>query len=128
LPDEWAKQRFGNSISSSTPSEHPHMQLHPLKHVTVVTEQRLRDQLARKVLELGASGCTYQEVQGTGSRGTRGEDVFGGNVRLDVICDQQVAEAIMTYVSHNFFEHHACIAWLTDVSVVRGSRYLKKPG
>jgi hypothetical protein len=103
------------------------MQLHPLKHVTIVTEQVLREQIVRKAVELGASGCTYQDVQGTGSRGTRNDDVFGGNVRLDVICSEEVAEGLLTFVSHRCFEHYACISWVTDVSVVRGSRYVKKP-
>jgi len=103
------------------------MQLHPLKLVTIVTEQILRDQIVQKALEAGASGCTYQDTQGTGSRGARCNDVLGGNVRIDIICADNVAEQILTFVSHHFFEHYACIAWVTDVSVVRGSRYVKKP-
>lgn len=35
-----------------------------------------------------------------------------------------VAEAILTYISHNLFENYGCIAWVTDVSVVRGSHYV----
>lgn len=103
------------------------MQLHPLKLVTIVTEQVLRDKIVQKALAAGASGCTYQEVQGTGSRGARSNDVFGGNVRIEIVCAENVAEAILTFVSHHFFEHYACLAWVTDVSVVRGSRYIKKP-
>jgi hypothetical protein len=101
------------------------MQLHPLKLVTVVTEKVLRDQIVQKILELGATGCTHADVLGTGSRGARRDDVFGGNVRIDVICSQSVAEAILTFVSHNFFERYACIAWVTDASVVRGARYVQ---
>ena len=101
------------------------MQLHPLKLVTVVTEKVLRDQIVQKILELGAAGCTHADVLGTGSRGARRDDVFGGNVHIDIICSQPVAEAILTYISHHFFEPYACIAWVTDVSVVRGTRYVK---
>jgi nitrogen regulatory protein P-II 2 len=101
------------------------MQLQPLKLVTIVTEQVLRDQLAQKILELGATGCTSQDALGTGSRGARQNDVFGGNVRFEIVCSPAVADAILTHVSHNYFEHYACIAWVTDVSVVRGTRYVK---
>ena len=96
------------------------MQLHPLKPVTIITEQVLRDQIVQNARDAGASGCTYQETQGTGSRGARSNDVFGGNVRIEIVCAENVAEAILTFVSHHFFEHYACIAWVTDVSVVRG--------
>src|SRR5690349_2561971 len=101
------------------------MQLHPLKLVTVVTEKVLRDQIVQKILELGATGCTHGDVLGTGSRGTRRDDVFGGNVRIEVICSQAVAEAILTYISHHFFAPYACIAWVTDASVIRGARYVE---
>ncbi len=101
------------------------MQLHPLKLVTIVTEKVLRDQIVQKILDLGATGVTHSDVQGTGSRGARKDDVFGGNVRLEVVCSHAVAEAILTYVSHHFFEPYACIAWVNDVSVVRGARYAK---
>ncbi len=101
------------------------MQLHSLKLVTIVAEQALRDQFVKKILELGATGCTYQDAQGTGSRGARTNDVFGGNVRIEVICSEVVAEAILTYVSHHYFDRCACIAWVVDASVVRGARYVK---
>ncbi len=101
------------------------MQLHPLKLVTVVTEKVLRDQIVQEILDLGATGCTHADVLGTGSRGARKDDVFGGNVRIEVVCSPSVAEAILTFVSHHFFERYACIAWITEVSVVRGERYVK---
>jgi hypothetical protein len=102
------------------------MQLHPLKHVVIVTEQILKDQIIQKAHELGAAGCTFQEVQGIGSRGARSGGVDGENTRIEVVCDQEVAEAILTFVSHHYFEHYACIAWVADVSVVRGARYSRQ--
>jgi hypothetical protein len=103
------------------------MQLHPLKHVVIVTEQILKDQIVQKALELGAAGCTFQDAQGVGSRGARSDDVAGGNTRIEVICGPTVAEAILTFVSHQYFENYACIAWVADVAVVRGARYVSQP-
>jgi hypothetical protein len=100
------------------------MQLHPLKHVVIVTEQILKDQIVQKALELGAAGCTFQDVQGTGSRGARRDGVTGENTRLDIICDSPVAEEVLSFVSREFFEQYACIAWVADVAVVRGDRYV----
>ena len=100
------------------------MQLHTLKKVTIITEDALKNQLLKKICELGATGYTCHEVQGYGSRGTR-SDQFASNIEVQVICEDSVAEAILTYVSHHFFENHACIAWTSEVQVVRGSRYAK---
>lgn len=102
------------------------MQLHTLKKVTIVTDDQLKHQLLKKITELGGTGYTCHEVQGYGSRGVR-SDVFAGNVEVTVICSEEVATAILTYVAHNFFENAPCIAWLSDVQVVRGARYVAKP-
>ncbi|MBS0260465.1 MAG: hypothetical protein JSS02_00805, partial [Planctomycetes bacterium] len=100
------------------------MQLHPLKLVTIVTEQVTREQIVKKILEFGAVGCTWSESQGVGARGVRSASSLSGNVRIEVACAQPIAEKILTYVSRNYFEHYACIAWQTDISVVRGVRYV----
>jgi hypothetical protein len=101
------------------------MQLHPLKHVTIVTEQVIREQIVKRILECGAAGCTWQDAQGIGSRGARSDATGESNVRIDVICAPDTAETILTFVSRTYFEHYACIAWQTDVTVVRGARYVE---
>ena len=101
------------------------MQLQPLRLVTIVTEQIVREQIVKKILELGAGGCTWHDAQGTGSRGVRGDATpLDRNVRIEVICSPPTAEAILTYVSRHYFENYACIAWQTEVTVVRGARYV----
>lgn len=98
------------------------MQLCTLTKVSIVTEDTLSAQLKKKICELGATGFTCREVQGYGSRGIR-TDQFASNIEFEVICSEPVAHAILTYVSRNYFEQYACIAWLTEVQVVRGARY-----
>lgn len=102
------------------------MDLHSLKKVTIITEDGVRKLLVRKIVELGATGFTCQEVQGSGSRGTR-SDPFTNNVQIDVICPEAVAEKILQYVTDHYFDNYACIATLSDVQVVRGLRYLSHP-
>ena len=102
------------------------MQLHRLKLVTIIVEQILQEQIVAKARELGATGCTWSESKGEGSRGARHDVVSGGNVKIEIVCPGDVAEAILTFVSHNYFENYACIAWLSDVEVMRGARYLTK--
>jgi hypothetical protein len=99
------------------------MQLHPLKLVCIVTEQIVREQLVKKILELGAAGATWSETQGCGTRGVRTDASLAGNVRIEVVCSSEIAEKILTLVSRVYFERYACIAWQTDISAVRGIRY-----
>ena len=101
------------------------MQLHTLKKVTIITEDSLKQDLLKKIIELGATGYTCREAQGYGSRGAR-SDQFTSNIEVQLICSESVANAILTYVSHHYFEHYACIAWTSDVQVVRGERYAGK--
>jgi nitrogen regulatory protein P-II 2 len=103
------------------------MQLYPLKLVTIIAETILREPIIHKILELGAVGVSYHSTGGTGSRHTRHDVVLGENVQIKVICPKEVAEKILTYVSHNYFENYACIAWMNDVEVVRGAHYAAKP-
>ena len=101
------------------------MQLYPLKLVTVVGETVIMDDIAEEALSLGATGFTMTEVIGRGSRNARNVIDTGGakTMRLEFVVPMDVAAKILTHVSHNYFEHYACIAWIADVQVVRGQQY-----
>lgn len=101
------------------------MQLYPLKLVTIIAETILREPIIHKILELGATGVSYHSTGGTGSRHTRHDVVLGENVEIKAVCPKEVADAILTFVSHQYFENYACIAWMMDVEVVRGAHYAK---
>ncbi len=103
------------------------MQLQSLKLITIIAEEVLKDRLVAKVQELGATGASYHRTQGVGSRSVRHNDMFGENIQLKIVCSKEVAEVILTYISHTYFDNYAIVAWLTDVDVVRGSSYIKKP-
>jgi nitrogen regulatory protein P-II 2 len=103
------------------------MQLYPLKLVTVIGETVIMDDIAKEGVELGASGYTLAEVIGQGSRSARNVILAGAakTMKCEFVVPMDVAEKILTHVSHNYFEHYACIAWLTDVQVVRGQQYTR---
>lgn len=101
------------------------MQLYPFKKVTIVLDKILQDQFLPKLIELGASGYTTIDCGGCGDRGVR-TGAFGSNVQITVICPPDVCDKILTYIARNFFDNYACIAWESDVKVVRGADYVKK--
>lgn len=102
------------------------MQLYPLKLVTVVGETVIMNDIAKEAVELGATGYTMSEVAGQGSRSARNVIDTGGakTMKAEFVVPMDVAEKILSHVSHTYFEHYACIAWLSDVQVVRGQQYL----
>ena len=101
------------------------MQLYPLKLVTVVGESIVMHDSAKRGLKLGASGYTLAEVIGEGSRSARNVGVSGEakTMKLEFIVPMDVAVKISLYVSTDYFEHYAIMAWMSDVHVVRGQSY-----
>jgi len=106
------------------------MQLYPLKLVTVVGEEVIMEDIAELGLELGASGYTISDVSGHGSRSARNVSSTGGakTLKVEFVVPTEVATKILEDVSHEYFEHYAIIAWLSDVTVMRGEQYTHKPG
>jgi len=104
------------------------MQLYPLKLVTVVGEAVIMEDVAERGLELGASGYTMSEVVGHGSRSARNVGMASGakTIKVEFVVSTEVATRILQDVSHEYFEHYAIIAWLSDVSVMRGEQYTRK--
>ena len=106
------------------------MQLYPLKLVTVVGEAVIMEDIAELGLKLGATGYTMSDVTGHGSRSARNVGTATGEktIKVEFVVPTEVATKILEEVSHEYFEHYAIIAWLSDVSVMRGEQYTHKPG
>ena len=105
------------------------MQLYPLKLVTVVGESLIMEDIAELGLKLGATGYTIAEVVGHGSRSARNVGSTAGGaktLKVEFVVPTDVATKILDEVSHEYFEHYAIIAWLSDVSVMRGEQYTHK--
>ena len=103
------------------------MQLDTMKLVTIIAEKFLKDQMIQKVLELGATGCSYHATEGKGLREARHDDAFSENFQMKVVCPAAVATTIMEYIAEHYFEHFAIVAWVTDVEVMRGKHFSKTP-
>lgn len=95
-----------------------------IKLVTVIAEAILEERLVRDIRRLGAKGFTRSEVHGEGSRGRRVGDVEGANVRLECLVSADTAERILGELAEHYFENYAIVAFVEDVSVVRGDKYV----
>jgi nitrogen regulatory protein P-II 2 len=95
-----------------------------VKLVTIIAEAVLKDYLLADLRALGASGYTLSRVEGEGSRGLRAGDLEGGNVKIETIVGDEVAEAILAHMAERYFAHYALIAFSETVEVVRGEKYV----
>lgn len=101
------------------------MKTTPLTLVTIVAEPVLEHRLTQELLALGATGFTVTESRGAGSRGMRASDVPGTGIRVEVVTSPAVADRIVGALADHYFRSYAVIAWLTEVAVVRGDKYVK---
>jgi nitrogen regulatory protein P-II 2 len=96
----------------------------PLKLLTIVAEAVLEPLLLADLRELGARGYSIGSVRGEGSRGVRASEWEGSNIRIETIVSPEAADRILDRVVEKYFAHYAVIAWLAEVEVVRGEKYV----
>jgi nitrogen regulatory protein P-II 2 len=98
----------------------------PLIKVTIITESLLKDEMIELIRKHGATGHTLTKVEGEGSRGVHASDWGGRNVKIETLVESETADAIMENLSHEYFEDYSVIAWLVEVTVLRGDKFIKK--
>ncbi|MDC0404186.1 transcriptional regulator [Porticoccaceae bacterium] len=92
--------------------------------VTIVTEASLESAICKQLGRLGASGHTITDARGKGSQGQRG----GGwdadsNIRIEVICNETVAQAITDFAQSEYFDNFAMVVYSHPVSVARTNKF-----
>jgi nitrogen regulatory protein PII len=94
------------------------------KLVVVITETALETILENEIVALGAHGYTISDARGSGSHGRR-EATWEGdhNIRIEVICDQAVAEAIVRTLQEKYYDEYAMTIYVLDVGVFRPEKF-----
>lgn len=92
--------------------------------LTIVTEAALETDLTEAIRKLGATGYTITDARGRGSRGVRdAEWVTSSNIRIEVICEAETADAIAEHLRDNYYRDYAMVLYLSDVSVLRPEKF-----
>ena len=100
------------------------MQSHLRKLLTVVTEAALEGTLVRDLDRLNAHGYTIIDARGKGSRGVRNAGwEASGNIRIEVVCDIETAEAIATDFQKHYYDNYAMILFMSDIDVLRPEKF-----
>ena len=94
------------------------------KLVTIITETVLESGICGVLGELGATGYTVTNARGSGSRGVRDAGwASSGNVRIEVICSDEVAERIESHMREHYYEDYAMVLFTADVKVLRPEKF-----
>ena len=99
------------------------MQTVKLKLVTIIAEAVLEHFLLEDLKRLGAKGYTIGEVRGEGTRGSRSSDIES-NLKIETVVSAEVADKILEHLTKRYFTNYAMIAYVTEVEVVRGDKYV----
>ena len=92
--------------------------------ITIISERLLKDDLIDLIKEVGAAGFTLTAVEGEGSRGVRAGDWEGRNVMIETLVSEANADRILVMLNERFMESYAVVAWVTEVAVLRGDKFL----
>lgn len=94
------------------------------KLLCIITESALERVLPDEFKRLGVRGYTITEARGEGSRGARnGTWDENGNIRIEILCDTQTAEAVVTFLQNNYYDNYAMVIFVADVNVLRPEKF-----
>lgn len=94
------------------------MKITKAKVVTIITESILEKKLIAELKKLGISGYTIEDVRGEGKRGFRGSDWDQtSNVRIQVVCDEVLADKITNHLRNNYFDRYAMFVFKFEADV-----------
>ena len=93
------------------------------KLLTIVGEAALESRLVRDCMALGAKGHTITDAHGAGPRNQRNGDLEGGNIKIEIVTDDQTIEKIVAKLETDYVPHYACSLWVSDVQILRQERY-----
>ena len=98
---------------------------HPTRTLlTIVTEAVLEATLIRNIERLGAAGYTITDARGKGSRGARNAGwEHAGNIRVEIVCDGETAEAIASHMQEKYYSNYAMILIMSEVQVLRADKF-----
>lgn len=98
--------------------------LHTRALLTIVCETLLEPRIEADLERLGAPGWTATTVRGQGDHGSRdGHWENDGNIRLEVVCSQPLAEQIAHHLYHHYYRDYAMVCWLAEVKVLRPEKF-----
>ena len=95
-----------------------------MKMVTIITEGLLKEQIIEVLKDHGTTGHTITRTDGEGSRGVQASRWEGPNLRIETIVTSENGVAILESIAAKFFDDYSVVAWLSNVEVLRGEKFI----
>ena len=100
------------------------MKLYTTKLLTVTCEILAKPNIIEILKKNNVSGYTSYEVDGQGSKGTRGEGFRNEkNIKIEVILSQNKCSDIVEEIARTMFSDFAIIVYVSDVGVIRPEKF-----
>ena len=88
--------------------------------VSIVAEAAVEKAVVEEIMRLGADSYTTTEVRGRGPRTSdRWEPKEYRAVRIDVLCDPAIGEALASTLSGQYFRGYSMTITITDATLLR---------
>jgi len=88
------------------------------KRVTVITEAVIENELIGEIEKRGVPGYTITDARGKGHRGVRNAGwEHSANIRIEMVCEEQLAQEIATFLNERFSKNYAMFLFVSDVHV-----------
>lgn len=92
--------------------------------LVMLAEAALEKPLIAEIQALGATGYTVTDCRGSGPHGDRKATWEADRaVRIEVICDEQLARRIAERVRERYFANYAVSLYVTEALVFRAEKY-----
>ncbi len=91
--------------------------------LTIIAEDELESRLVGDLKKLGVRGYTICSARGEGLHGLRASQWEGENIKIEVIVDNALADAISEHVARVYFPNYATILYLLPVQVLREQKF-----
>lgn len=90
----------------------------------VICESSIEAAVVADARRLGAHGYTVSDARGWGNHGERdGGWPMSGNVRIEILSEAAVADAIAMHLQKTYFAAYAMVCYLSEVSVLRSDKF-----
>ncbi len=100
------------------------MEMVTRKLVTIITEAVIEKVLIGELDNLRVSGYTITDARGKGHRGLRSAGwEHGANIRIEVICDEAMADSIAVKLKEQYYENYAMVLYVSDVRIMRPEKF-----
>jgi hypothetical protein len=103
----------------------PMGELQTIRRVTIYADGVLESTLLDRFQALGSKGYTVVDCRGKGEHGGSVDDPFSASkrVRIEVLVQPAVADAIMEYLSTGAVQHRSVAACVETVQVGKDERF-----